>query len=411
MTDLFLYDDSIARDFEPFALTRPVCELRAGALLLRERWERAIGMKAAGVICGTHLADFDEPWGVACGPSTTGTIPAGSVLANSRCAVAFAPAPAADVWRCDGRVAAVVLPRAVDVAELANGEMDLARLAPPEGKSVDVPGQWINEVWDFIATLGTLLGSDIAAIASASSLSPARYALIGGGGAHPVFVENAATVEPHVYFDTAAGPVLIRRRASVQAFTRIVGPVMIGEDSQVGGDKITNASIGEVCRVHGEVSTSIFLGHANKSHEGFVGHSYLGRWVNLGAGTITSNLKNTYGPVRLWTPRGEKNTGLQFLGAFFGDHAKTGIGTPITTGSVIGAAANIYGSGLCPNVVPPFSWGDQPPYSTYRMDKFVEVARRAMARRHVELSERQVRVLMEAYERRWRADDEARRSR
>ena len=205
--------------------------------------------------------------------------------------------------------------------------------------------------------------------------------------------------------------VLIRRRASVQAFTRIVGPVMIGEDSQVGGDKITNASIGEVCRVHGEVSTSIFLGHANKSHEGFVGHSYLGRWVNLGAGTITSNLKNTYGPVRLWTPRGEKNTGLQFLGAFFGDHAKTGIGTPITTGSVIGAAANIYGSGLCPNVVPPFSWGDQPPYSTYRMDKFVEVARRAMARRHVELSERQVRVLMEAYERRWRADGEARRSR
>jgi UDP-N-acetylglucosamine diphosphorylase/glucosamine-1-phosphate N-acetyltransferase len=405
MTDLFLYDDTVARSFEPFALTRPTCELRAGALLLRERWERVVGMKAAGVITSRHLAEFDEPWGTSV---VGGTIPAGSLLANSRCAVAFAPAPTADVWRCEGRVAAVLLTRAVDVEELASGGTDLEHFAPPDGRGrrIDIHGRWMNETWDFIAALSSTLSGDITAIAAASSLEPARYALIAGGGAHPVFVENAATVEPHVYFDTAAGPVLIRRRATVQAFTRIVGPVVIGEDSQAGGDKIANTSIGEVCRVHGEVNSTIFLGHSNKAHDGFVGHSYLGRWVNLGAGTITSNLKITYGPVHLWTPRGERDTGQLFLGTMFGDHAKTAINTSLTTGTVLGAGANVYGSAMPPKVVPPFAWGEAPPYSTYHMDKFIEVARRMMSRRHVELSERQARMLEAAFAQRWTTEAE-----
>src|SRR6185436_88428 len=154
VTDLFLYDDAIARRFEPFASTRPVCELRAGALILRERWERALGMKASGIVSSPHLADFDEPWASGLG-MTSGTIPAGSLLATSRCAVQFAPTPAADVWRCGGRVAAVLLPRAVDVEELASGDVELERFAPAGGggRTVEIQGQWMNEVWDFIATL------------------------------------------------------------------------------------------------------------------------------------------------------------------------------------------------------------------------------------------------------------------
>ena len=103
-------------------------------------------------------------------------------------------------------------------------------------------------------------------------------------------------------FDVTAGPILVRRGAIVQAFTRVVGPCAIGDGSVVAGDRIAASSIGERCKVHGELSVSIVMGYTNKSHDGFVGHSYLGRWVNLGAGTITSNLKNTYGPVQLWTP-------------------------------------------------------------------------------------------------------------
>jgi len=154
--------------------------------------------------------------------------------------------------------------------------------------------------------------------------------------------------------------------------------------------------------VHGEISATVVLGHANKAHDGFVGHSYLGRWVNLGAGTTTSNLKNTYGTVALWTPAGLRNTGLQFLGTLVGDHAKTGIGMRLTTGTVIGAGANVYGSEMPPKAVPPFAWGAGEPYAVYAPDKFLAVAERAMARRQVPLGDRARRQLAAAHERRWR---------
>jgi hypothetical protein len=141
------------------------------------------------------------------------------------------------------------------------------------------------------------------------------------------------------------------------------------------------------------------LGQANKAHDGFIGHSYLGRWVNLGAGTITSNLKNTYGTVSLWTPDGMRDTGVQKLGTLFGDHVKTGIGLRITTGSVLGAGSNVFGSDVPPKHVPPFSWGEGRSLGTYRIDKFLDVTRRAMSRRQVTLGERGCRQLTRAFER------------
>jgi hypothetical protein len=133
------------------------------------------------------------------------------------------------------------------------------------------------------------------------------------------------------------------------------------------------------------MSSTVILGYANKNHDGFVGHSYLGRWVNLGAGTITSNLKNTYGSVQLWTPYGLANTGLTFLGTMFGDYARTGIGTRLTTGAVVGAGANIFGAATTGKFIPPFAWGDAAPYDKFAIDKFLEVAERQMARRSIAL--------------------------
>jgi UDP-N-acetylglucosamine diphosphorylase / glucose-1-phosphate thymidylyltransferase / UDP-N-acetylgalactosamine diphosphorylase / glucosamine-1-phosphate N-acetyltransferase / galactosamine-1-phosphate N-acetyltransferase len=397
VTALYLYDDSAARALEPFALTRPACELRAGALLLRERWERAFRQRAEGVVTSAHLADFDEPWGV---PVANGRIPRGSVLANSRCAVSLGPLGTADVLSCAGRIAAVRLHRDVDAVELADGATTLERLAREGAKSAPVGGRWIDHVWDFIAYLAPMLVEDIHALAS-GEMSHVKGGAGMKHGDHPVLAEAGATVEPNVFFDTSAGPVLVRRGATLMAFTRIVGPCVIGEESQVGGDRIANASIGNVCKVHGEVSSTIFLGHCNKGHDGFVGHSYLGRWVNLGAGTTTSNLKNTYGPVQLWTPSGERDTGQQFLGTFFGDHAKTGIGMTLNTGTVIGAASNLYGGVMPPRAVPPFAWGSGVPWATYRVDKFLEVASRMMQRRHVELSAKQAGQLRAAFDARW----------
>lgn len=386
MSDLFLLDDAAARAFEPFALTRPVSELRAGALLVRERWAEATGLRPVGFISAEHLADFDEPWGIS---AAAGTIPAGSVIANARCAISLAPAPAAEVLVCNGQVAAVTLARAMDAAELRDTPLDA--LAGPRARRVEVQGWWLEHVWDLIRFLPEMLGPDVATLAKPAHRMKRDDVI--RAGTHDVFIEPGADVEGHVYFDCTAGPVLVRRGAVVQAFTRIVGPCVIGEESQVGGDKVATCSIGNVCKVHGEVSTSIFLGHANKGHDGFLGHSYLGRWVNLGAGTITSNLKNTYGSVHFWTPGGERDSGLQFLGTFFGDHAKTGIGTSLNTGTLIGAGANVYGAAMPPKMVPPFAWGDRAPYATYRTDKFLDVAERMMARRHVELSARQRNLL------------------
>jgi hypothetical protein len=117
--------------------------------------------------------------------------------------------------------------------------------------------------------------------------------------------------------------------------------------------------------------------------------------------TTTSNLKNTYGPVQLWTPTGVRDTGQQFLGTLFGDHSKTGIGTTLNAGTVVGAGANIFGSGFPPKAVPPFAWGDSEPYDTYDVAKFLAVAERVMARRHVELGEGARKQLAEAHRSRW----------
>jgi hypothetical protein len=135
-------------------------------------------------------------------------------------------------------------------------------------------------------------------------------------------------------------PVLVRRGAKVQAFTRLVGPCVIGEDTLVSGGRIASSSIGEHCKVHGEISMSVFTSHSNKGHDGFIGHSVLGRWVNLGAGTVNSNLKNNYSGVSFWTPRGMELTG-QRSWRFHCDHAKPR-SARLTAGAVIVSGTNVY---------------------------------------------------------------------
>ncbi len=395
---LYLYDDAVARLFEPFALTRPAGELRAGAELARRRWERALGTRAAGFVGAAHLAGFEE---FDAPPAAGAELPAGAVVANARCAVRLAAAdPSADVWRCGGRVAAVRLRAPLAADRLAGGALPLDALAADAlaggaGRAADLDGWWVDAVWDYVAHLQTMLADDVAVLGAECDAAEHDAAVVGG---HPVYVERGATVEPYVVFDATAGPVLVRRGATVHAFTRVVGPCFVGEGSTVTADKISGCSIGEVSRVHGEVSATIVLGHANKAHDGFVGHSYLGRWANLGAGTTTSNLKNTYGTVALWTPAGVRDTGLQFLGTLLGDHARTGIGLRLTTGSVVGAGANVYDR-MPPKFTPPFGWGGGAPYDAYDVERFVRVAARAMQRRGVALGAGPEAVLRAAHAR------------
>ena len=377
---LVLYDDARARALHPFALTRPAGELRAGAELIRERWERVTGEAATGFSGAAHLRGFDE---AGAPPFVSGQIDAGTILVNARCAPVLATLPAAESWQVNGRVAAVRLASALDAAVLVDGSVSMESLA--RGAAGEIGGWWIDDVWDLIRHLNAMLASDIEALAGEGGAPPAQLTVLGE---HPALISSGAYVEPFVFADTMAGPVLVRDGARISAFTRLVGPCVIGRNATVAGGRVAGCSIGDSVRVHGEISATIMIGHANKAHDGFVGHSVIGRWANLGAGTITSNLKNSYGEVAMWTAAGQRPTGLQFLGTMLGDHAKTGIGTRLTTGCVIGAGANVFGSVMPPKFVPPFAWGDAPPYETFAFDKFLEVATRVMARRNVTLSER-----------------------
>jgi len=408
VTSLYFYDDATARALEPFALTRPAAELRVGAWLVRERWASLLGGEAAASVCAPHLARFEEP-GAA--PVTTESIPAGAWLVNARCAPALGGAAqgadrGAGVLRVQGRVAAVRLARALPPPELRDGTLSLESLATA-ARGAELDGFWVDAAWDLVVAIGALLAADIEAVATqreTAAMEPDRCAVLGGSADRAVYVEGGAVVEPFVTFDLSSGSVYLERGATLQSFTRIAGPCWIGRDSVVGSDRVASVVVGDTCKVHGEVSNTVFLGHCNKGHDGFVGHSYLGRWVNLGANTVTSNLKNTYGTVELWTPAGIRGSGQQFLGTLFGDHAKTGIGLTLTTGTVLGAGAQVYGSQMPPKVVPPFAWGDEPPYDVYRLDKFLEVAERVMGRRHVELTEGARAQLSAAHAARWSAD-------
>lgn len=372
-----------------------------GALLVRERWERVLSLGSQSFVSAPHLngfAEFDAP------AFASGELAAGSWLVNTRAIPSLTHAgslPDAAVLLVDDAVAAVRLAAPIAVSRLETGRLALEEIATEQhleqsgaarGQAATLSGRWLTAVWDIVGTLVDQLQSDLPALASLLGLREfdaepnADNSMIGCAGTYEVFVEDGAKVEPFVMFDTSAGPIVIRSGSVIQSFTRVVGPCYIGHDSTVAVDRIAACSIGDLCKVHGELSCTVIIGHSNKGHDGFVGHSVLGRWVNLGAGTITSNLKNTYGKVSLWTPNGVVDTNQQFLGTLFGDHAKTGIGLKIATGTVIGAGASIFDS-MPPKMVPAFSWGSGAPYSAFEVERFLVTASRMMSRRHVELDE------------------------
>jgi UDP-N-acetylglucosamine diphosphorylase/glucosamine-1-phosphate N-acetyltransferase len=408
---LVLFDDERARSFEPLVACRPVCELLAGVATIRERWEDALGARAEGFVSSPHLVEFDEERAAS---FHSGELPAGCIVANSRFVPTLyhdrsasevngeaASGTDADIWLAAGRVAAVRVGEHVSTSDLADGALRLDKLAIAGHRKAELQGIWMEDIWDLIRYLPSQIVSDITAIHAAPSTSHLRgriapreivpqvrlretAAILGEG---PVLVSTGATVDPHVVFDARSGPILVSNDAVIRSFAMIEGPCFIGAHTTVLGGRIAGSSIGERCKVAGEISNTVILGYSNKAHDGFIGHSYLGRWVNIGAGTITSNLKNTYGDVSLWTPRGERDTGMQFLGSFFGDHARTGIGTMLSTGTVVGTGANVFGGEMPPRYVPPFSWGVGHNLEEYRFDKFLEVAERVMSRRGMHLSD------------------------
>jgi UDP-N-acetylglucosamine diphosphorylase/glucosamine-1-phosphate N-acetyltransferase len=202
-----------------------------------------------------------------------------------------------------------------------------------------------------------------------------------------VWISKTAQVDPGVVIDASDGPVYIDDDARIFPQATIIGPAYIGKKSliKIGAKLYEGVSIGEVCKVGGEVEESIIHSYSNKQHDGFLGHAYLGQWVNLGADTNNSDLKNNYGSVRVYINGEEVNTGMTFVGLTMGDHSKSGINTMFNTGTVAGIMCNVYGSDFLPKWIPSFSWGGSAGLVEFDIEKALAVARKVMGRRKVTL--------------------------
>jgi len=216
-----------------------------------------------------------------------------------------------------------------------------------------------------------------------------------------IFLEEGATINIGV-LNAFTGPIYLGKDSEVMEGSIIRGPFALGEHSQVKmGAKIYGpTSTGPHCKLGGEVNNAVLFGYSSKGHDGFLGNSVLGEWCNLGADTNNSNLKNNYASVKLWDYETGRfaNTGLQFCGLMMGDHSKCGINTMFNTGTVIGTATNIFGSGFPRNFVPSFSWGGASGFVSHLPKKAFETAKIAMARRDIELSETDEAILNHVFE-------------
>lgn len=218
---------------------------------------------------------------------------------------------------------------------------------------------------------------------------------------------RSARVHRSAFISTQSGPVYLDEGCEVRPFSLIEGPCYVGPGTVIDGARIKpGCSFGPQCRIGGEVENSIFQGYTNKHHEGFIGHSFIGEWVNLGALTTCSDLKNNYQPIRVAMKNRLFDTGMLKLGCFIGDHVKTGIGTLIPTGGIISTFANWFEPGLVPKLVGPFSWGRT---GRWRREEIVDCARRVMARRNVNPSPAYEKMLMKIFELCWTDDSLPRR--
>mgnify|MGYP006278283019 CR=1 FL=1 len=385
---LYLFDDATADGWRPFALSRPVGELRHGVPLLRERIERWAGTEADGHLTRPWLARYHE---AGAPPAVEpAELPADEprLLVSSRLSPAleasFAPPDGPAVLEADGAPAGCWLPA-------GTGTPDREWLARPDAipgaPALPVQGRLLEAPWELVARGPGRIARDVPALAPRSARRtpddlPTGVHADGDAG---LFLGEGVRIEAGACLDLREGPVWLDRGVEVRAGCRLAGPLYAGPGCRLLGGPLEALSAGPVCKLRGEVGGSILHGWVNKAHAGHLGHALLGPWVNLGASTVNSDLKNNYGPVRMGGPGGPVETGLTKMGCLLGDHVKTAIGTLLGTGTVAGTGANLFGPVRPPTWVPPFSWGAGPDAGRWREEAFLDTARTVMARRDVEL--------------------------
>ncbi|HUT58492.1 MAG TPA: putative sugar nucleotidyl transferase [Phycisphaerae bacterium] len=350
--------------FHPLSLSRPVWELRCGMRSIGDKLLEKVG--AADVAC--FVPDY---MAAACRQRTEHKVNDPTTLAGDDLLVVHGRVKA------EGFNVAAAGPSEVHVADDGEvlaariAEQDLGKLGGPKdvesllaaakAKLPNVPSKldtW-DYTWDLVLANPEVLVADFKAAGRSGIEGTVEQPNAIRGSGKDVYVAGGATVHPMVVIDAEHGPVYIDADAEVYPFTRIEGPCYVGPRSMLLGAKCREGmSIGPVCRVGGEVEESIIHGYSNKYHDGFLGHAYVGEWVNLGALTANSDLKNDYSSVSVTLDgRNAIDTGSTKVGSLIGDHTKTSIGTLFNTGAYVGAMALILATGTpLPKFIPSFSW-------------------------------------------------------
>jgi UDP-N-acetylglucosamine diphosphorylase/glucosamine-1-phosphate N-acetyltransferase len=364
---------------------------------LRERCERAFGQPAI-LISRPHLAPHLKETCDRQVNELRGGEGGWVLLVNGRVLDPFALIPLLEettgkgVWWNGGEVIAARLPASETRDLLANLRVNDHILE--SGMLHGLPRQLapvpiLEQPWELALQNGERIVADVSAFGlrhtGGRPLPPGVHRI----GGDPLILAPGAEVEPGAVLDTRGGPILVGRGARIAGLTRLEGPAAVGAGSLLVGGRIrAGTTIGPGCRVAGEVEASILHGHSNKYHDGFIGHAYVGEWVNLGAMTTNSDLKNTYGTVKVWNDGKLVDTGAQKVGVLIGDHAKTGIGSLLDTGAVIGTAANVYGGSavLATKWIPSFAWGVPPKLTVHDPVRALATMEEVMRRRGVALS-------------------------
>lgn len=408
--NICIFEDDRSDNLLPLVYLRPVFELRCGINSLREKIERAYPDSRVHLVCRGYLADTVKEKVKSTSvndPRTLGEEDClfinGRLLARNDLSKNIPLDGPEEVGLKEGILVYARLKSATIKQVLKDTGEDLTRVTVNILKGKDgtreVEVDFISYPWDLVKYNAEAIKDDYQALGGGKveGFLDERAAIYGDRS--QLYIGEGARVEAGVVLNLEGGPIYIGRGAKIRPFTIIDGPSFVGEDSIIDGAKLREGcSIGKVCRIGGEVEESIFQAYSNKHHDGFLGHAYMGEWVNLGAMATNSDLKNNYGEVKVHVKGELMNSKEIKVGCFIADHTKLGIGTLLNTGTVIGVAANIFGSGLPPKYVPSFSWGGGKEFVEHDPGKAIANAKKIMARRKVEQSSAEAALLRQVYE-------------
>ncbi|GLR19136.1 glucose-1-phosphate thymidylyltransferase [Portibacter lacus] len=378
--NLILFDDDSRDRMLPLVYTRPVCELRVGILTIREKWELLLDTKAS-YITQDYLSK-KYPIQI----TDRNLVINGALLPTKKLVELFSQLETNQAVIYNDELLAANLD---DVQfKLLEDDLPISELSGYD-ISKDTSIQLVDELWKIYTLNGSEIENDFSLITKDRTTQPISHSntIIGTGR---IFLEEGAIVEGAI-MNSNNGSIYIGKDAEVMEGSMIRGGFALCANSKVkmGAKVYGPTTVGPWSKIGGEVNNSVILGYSNKGHDGYMGNSVIGEWCNIGADTQTSNLKNNYTDIKLWNYQEKRfiQTGEQFCGLIMADHAKSGISIMFNTGTVVGVASNIFGTGYPRNFIPSFAWGSIKGYETYKLDKAFDTMERVMKRRGMKLNE------------------------